>query len=153
MVNSNLLSFLLYAQLITLTSCLTVPLPGGRSISYNSKTGVLRIQLEPNAANIPRQPTAGTLPDPKLIQSIAVRDTGIPQKGFGAYATKTLERDVFLGFYEGDLIRSRDTLDDIVRCRGQANGAMDYVMSLDGGVTFLDGYARYVCHKESGFMT
>jgi len=147
MVNSNLLPFLLYAQLITLTSCLTIPLPGGRSISYNSKTGVLRIQLESNTAattGLPRQllPTAGTHPDPNVVQSIDVRDTGIPQKGFGAYATRPIERDVFLGFYEGDLIRSRDTLEDVVRGRGQASGAGDYVMSLDGGVTFLDGYER-----------
>jgi len=145
MVNSNFILIFLQAQLIILTSCIVIPLPGGRSISYNSQTGVLRIQLESklNPQNqVPSLPAAGTRPDQSVVESIEVRDTRISGKGFGAYATKPLKSDVFLGFYEGDLVRSRESLDEIVRRRQQARGAMDYIMSLDGGATFLDGYER-----------
>lgn len=134
-----------------------IPLPGGRSIKYNQDTGVLRINLsDKNDRKISSStstitiPPIGTKPNQKLLDSIIVRDTGIIQKGFGAFATKALESGVFLGFYEGELIRTREKLDEIVRIRRKndsgtssaSSGAMDYVMSLDGGVTFIDGFER-----------
>ena len=137
-----------------------LPLPGGRKISFNGDTGVLRIQLDQNANNRKYKiPEKGTKPSTNIINSIQVKYTGIEAKGYGAYATKLIETDAFLGFYEGDIISSREALDFRIEERkrdlkkkiniNNSNddrsiqmNAMDYVMSLDGGVTFIDGYLR-----------
>lgn len=152
---------------------LKVPIPGGKSISYNHDTGVLRIQTAATTAtkDIPNLqiPPVGTKPLPQIINSIIVRDTGISQKGYGAFVVASIDntdtdgeddggeangafipKGSFLGFYEGDVIVTREALDDVVSKRRRANsengaavGAeMDYVMSVDGGVTFIDGYIR-----------
>lgn len=140
-----------------------IPLPGGRSIKYNQDTGVLRINLNDaksnkKLCNIPIPPK-GTKINQDVIDSIEIRDTGIHKKGFGAFAKNEIKSGAFLGFYEGEVIKSRERLDDIVKMRkGEAEeavaiagseinertsiGAMDYVMSLDGGVTFIDGFER-----------
>jgi len=128
-----------------------IPLPGGKSISYNQETGVLRIQLDKRTSCY-KVPPIGTKISPDLINSIKVKHTGIPQKGYGAFATKEIRSNTFLGFYEGQVIKSREKLDEIVKGRMETNnsnyegiesiGAMDYVMSIDGGMTFLDGFER-----------
>jgi len=127
---------------------------GGRSISYNGETGVLRIQLEETLLDSSLiVPPLGTRPSDDVMNSIQVRDTGIEGKGFGAFATREIEKNTFLQFYEGEIIKSREALDAIITERAmmiqQSNGknwkgtnAMDYVMSLDGGVTFIDGFER-----------
>jgi len=127
---------------------------GGRSVSYNGETGVLRIQLkDPSRAYNLVVPPLGTLPSDNVINSIQVKDTGIEGKGFGAFATREIAKNTFLQFYEGDIIKSRESLDAVITERAslirQSNGkswketnAMDYVMSLDGGVTFIDGFER-----------
>ena len=90
----------------------------------------------------------GTLASTSTLQSISIRDTGIPQKGFGAFViNRPLDPYEFLGFYEGRIVRSREALDEMVAARqmdtDSIKGAMEgYVMSLDGGVTFVDGYER-----------
>jgi hypothetical protein len=82
-----------------------------------------------------------------VLNSIVVRDTGT-SKGFGAFSTSNLSANSFLGFYQGELITTREELDSRILKRKQSRGdkfvqnAMDYVMSLDGGFTFLDGYER-----------
>lgn len=144
-----------------LAQAFQIPLPGGRSINFNEKTGVLRINLE--AERDRKGPTTGvpplgTVPSDDVLKCIQVRDTGTP-KGYGAFATPlggqstnavvvVLPSESFLGFYQGDIITTREELDATVQQRrkkllsGNADTIMDYVMSLDGGVTFLDGYAR-----------
>lgn len=133
-------------------SSFQIPLPGGKSISYNVETGVLRIKLDKESSannnNLYKVPPRETKPLQNVINSIEVRDTGIPQKGFGAFATSKIQKGSFLGFYEGNEIVSREKLDDIIEARRKENkgnnddNSMDYVMSLDGGVTFIDGYDR-----------
>eukprot|EP00536_Pseudo-nitzschia_multiseries_P014393 jgi/Psemu1/291420/fgenesh1_pg.696_\ len=68
-------------------------------------------------------------------------------KGYGAFyagANHDLPRGTFLGLYEGRLVRSRDALDRLHASRraegNNTGGVADYVLSLDGGVHFLDGY-------------
>ena len=104
---------------------------------------MLRIQLEKpslNDANLV-VPPLDTRPADSILESIEVRDTRIKGKGFGSFATKNIEKNAFIGLYEGQIIKSRDVLDTIVAKRACKN-AMDYVMSLDGGVTFIDGFER-----------
>ena len=130
-------------------------LPGGRSISYSSSTGVLRINLsQPKTGKpIPSAPPLDARPSEQTMQSIEVRDTGT-DRGYGAFATKPLNEATFLGWYEGTIVKGRKNLDERINARkrqlqldaaeqqdGQ-DGANDYVLSLDGGVTFIDGYDR-----------
>jgi SET domain-containing protein len=129
-----------------LTPCFNLPLPGGRSISYNQDTGVLRIQLEEQQQQQQQRSVNedGLLVVSKVtLDSIVVRDTKTV-KGHGAYATANLSANTFLGLYEGTMIRSRESLEAKYSRSGtqkKING-MDYVLSLDGGVTFLDGSER-----------
>ena len=130
-------------------------LPGGRSISYSSSTGVLRINLsQPKMGKpIPSAPPLDARPSEQTMQSIEVRDTGT-DRGYGAFATEPLDEATFLGWYEGTIVKGRKNLDERINARkrqlqldaaeqqdGQ-DGANDYVLSLDGGVTFIDGYDR-----------
>jgi len=140
---------------------LRVPLPGGRSISFNQDTGVLRINLAaPSETNV-SVPPLGTEPLEQVRTSIEVKDTGTA-KGFGAFcrldcgSTRSgSETEVvgipsgsFLGFYSGEVVTTREELDAKIAKRRSfgeedtARNAMDYVMSLDGGLTFIDGYER-----------
>jgi len=130
-------------------------LPGGRSISYNGGTGVLRIQLEeaPTRNSNLVVPPLGTRPFDEVMNSIKVRDTKVKGKGFGAFAVRDIEKHAFLGIYEGEIIKSREALDAAVHERAttirksssdgrKGTNAMDYIMSLDGGATFVDGFER-----------
>ena len=136
----------------SLCPCFQIPLPGGRTVSFNPDTGVLRIDLEPKSPKSggrPVFPSDGSCPSKMTVRSIEVRDTGTA-RGHGAFATADLPRHEFIGFYEGETIRTREELDRRLQERqmmsgsnvGTTGGTMDYVMSLDGGVTFLDGYDR-----------
>mmetsp|Transcript_12268 Transcript_12268/g.33732 ORF Transcript_12268/g.33732 Transcript_12268/m.33732 type:complete len:205 (-) Transcript_12268:152-766(-) len=111
-----------------------IPLPGGGRIRLDN-SGVLRIQLQ-DQEGLPPFPAMGSTADDATLQSLDVRDTGTP-KGFGVFATTTIAQHAFLGFYPGNRITSREKLDEMV-----ASGAtnMDYVIGVDGGQTFLDGY-------------
>lgn len=161
LLNILLLLLLLQApSYLYYTNSFQIPLPGGKSISFNSETGVLRIKTKSNTStntfkNI-QVPPLGTNPSNEIINSIIVKDTGIPQKGYGAFASQCIKKHQFIGFYVGDVIRTRETLDEIVKERissvgdsdsssdssSSSIGAMDYVMSIDGGVTFIDGYEQ-----------
>ena len=134
-------------------SCFQIPLPGGRKVSFQD--GILRIQLD-SAKNRPTIiPQPGTQPSQQTITSIVVKDTGT-RKGFGAFATNTLDKHTFLGFYEGETINGRNNLECIL----QNNSRKGYVLSLDGGATFVDGYQRamdrtvfspcHLNHEEQG---
>ena len=78
-----------------------------------------------------------------------MRDTGT-DRGYGAFATRPLDEATFLGWYEGAIVKGRENLDERIRKRQlqldaaeqRKKGANDYVLSLDGGVTFIDGYDR-----------
>jgi hypothetical protein len=127
-----------------------VPLPGGRSISFNQETGVLRIKLSPETNTNIQVPPLGTAPSKTVMESIFMKDTGTA-KGFGAFAQSDIPAEKFLGLYEGDVITTREELDRRISIRkryGKENGwesvqnVMDYVLSLDGGVTFVDGFDR-----------
>lgn len=109
-----------------------IPLPGGRRIKIEAG-GVVRIQLS-SEQSLPPAPPIGTLPSESAISSIGVLDTGTT-KGYGAFCLKPLEKFTFLGFYDGTLVVSREALET-------KNRSMDYVMSMDGGYTFLDGFDR-----------
>ena len=123
-------------------------LPGGAGISFHD--GVLRIRIGGDASEAEAVviPPIGTRPPPSII----VRDTGTV-KGFGAFATAPLEKGSFVGFYEGNVVQTREMLDATLYQRARElqsdekfnklpSNAMDYVMALDGGMTFLDGYER-----------
>lgn len=111
------------------TQAWTLPLPGGGRVAYEG--GLLRIRTE-SEQDLPAMPPSSARIDPAVLASIAIQDTGTT-KGFGAYCVgdEGLSRHTFLGFYEGT---PRKTLD------GLAN--TEYIMSLDGGATYLDGYER-----------
>ena len=102
-------------------------LPGGGRIAYEG--GLLRIRTK-HTEGLPEMPTAETRIDPLVLQSIEVRDTQTV-KGFGAFALDALPRHAFLGFYEGI---ERDSMEGLENT--------EYLMSLDGGLTYLDGYER-----------
>lgn len=124
-----------------------IPLPGGRGISINPDTGVIRIKLASDAERKVDVPPIGTQPSDKVKDSIIVKDTGTI-KGFGAFSLAKIPCDSFLGFYEGQVLTSREALDAKIAERKstmeeeEVSNAMAYVMALDGGVTFLDGYER-----------
>lgn len=104
-------------------------LPGGRKVSFAD--GILRVQTEDLPKDLPTVPPLGTLVSKRVLESIQVRDTGTV-KGFGAFCRRQpLEKYDFLGFYEGNVIKSTDEA-----------SSQDYMMSLDGGATFLDGFER-----------
>lgn len=130
MTSSPLLSLVVATILLIqshLTTAWNFPLPGGRNVCFDD--GVLRIQLE-DITTLPKMPPPETLPSQSTLASIQVKDTGT-KKGFGAFCTSSLAPEEFLGFYKGEQITSLDGLPNT-----------EYVMSMDGGVTFLDGYQR-----------
>jgi hypothetical protein len=117
-----------------------LPLPGGGKVQFDDG-GVLRIRFSSDPG-FPPMPPANTTIDPDILERIEVRDTGTI-KGFGAFCkNQPLERDTFLGFYEGVLIRSREELEKSLGPESFSTSSMDYVMSTDGGLTFLDGRLR-----------
>lgn len=129
--------------MMLLSSSFEITLPGNKRLSYNAETGVLRFGSKPNK-NVPIK---GTSIDPYILSSIEVRYTGSELKGYGAFAIADIEQDVFLGFYEGTKIESREALDAVIRERRKKAGqncesANDYIMNIDGGVTFIDGFDR-----------
>ena len=75
-----------------------------------------------------------------------------PSKGYGAFyaGNNPLPMGSFLGLYEGKLVDSRERLDTLHASRAkelkragleeEAKKVSDYVLSLDGGVHFLDGF-------------
>ena len=114
-----------------------LPLPGGGRIAYEG--GLLRIRTESDQG-LPSMPPADATIDPTVLASIEVKDTGTV-KGFGAFCIgNQLPRHTFLGFYEGT---ARTTLDGLTNT--------EYIMSLDGGATYLDGYER--AQDRSTFST
>mmetsp|Transcript_11921 Transcript_11921/g.14414 ORF Transcript_11921/g.14414 Transcript_11921/m.14414 type:complete len:196 (-) Transcript_11921:40-627(-) len=122
----------------------TIPLPGGGKISMD-QGGILRINLQ-DTSKLPQDiPSSGTSPSSSTRDSIEIRDTGTI-KGYGAFCIHNdIPKHTFLGFYEGALISSREELEELYPTK-----SMDYVMSLDGGMTFLDGYERAQQDKETG---
>ena len=153
--NSYINIHLLVVPIITVQAMvIRIPLPGGRSISFNQDTGVLRIQTAGDIIADMQVPDMGAIPSENVLDSITVKDTRT-EKGFGAFCGEydaeakdnsnfsgQIPKKSFLGFYEGEIIRSREELDKIAKGRDASSGYMDYVMSLDGGVTFMDGYER-----------
>lgn len=104
-----------------------LPLPCGGRVACEG--GLLRIRLE-DASDLPNMPSAQTSVAPQVLNAIEIRDTNT-MKGFGAYCTQALAKHTFVGFYEGIQRTSLDNLDNT-----------EYIMSLDGGATYLDGYER-----------
>lgn len=129
----------LLAALFTTAFCWEIPLPGGRRIQLDSG-GVLRIQLQ-NQDLLPPLPAKGALPDPSVLKSIRICDTGT-KKGYGAFwkGSQDLDQGTFLGVYEGDRFDSREALEASLAQRQLSS--MDYALSVDGGATFLDGFQR-----------
>lgn len=126
--------------------------PGGRSLSYQG--GVLRINLSQPAVPLPPAPPRTATVRSEVLAGIEVRDTGTG-RGWGAFATAPLGEGTFLGWYEGEVVKGREALDEAIlrRRRGEGGdgdggrgkgkgGAGDYVLSLDGGATFIDGFVR-----------
>lgn len=104
-----------------------LPLSGGGRIAYEG--GLLRIRTE-RVENLPNMPDAEASVDPFVLDAIEIRDTKT-MKGFGAYAVQELPKHTFLGFYAGIHRTSLDGLEN-----------PGYIMTLDGGETYLDGYQR-----------
>ena len=118
-------------------------LPGLGKVSY-SEDGVLRISAAPrtpptnNVADSSMTNTMPEIPPPsakcRVMDRIEVRDTGTV-KGYGAFCChEPIPKHEFLGFYEGILRENVDGADPTDRG--------DYLMTLDGGATVLDGYER-----------
>lgn len=106
----------------------TIPLPGGGRVQYQN--GLLRIRYQ-SAHDLPPMPPFYAHIDENILKSIQVRDTGCAAKGYGAFAVQPLPKHIFLGFYEG---QQRDSIGNLENT--------EYLMSLDGGATFIDGYER-----------
>lgn len=118
--------------------------------------GYLRIPAgESDQPNDIVLPPIGAVPSDDVLNGIAIRDTGFPQKGFGAFAKCAIEKGTYLGTFQGLRYDSRELLDEIMQERmdkikdmesdsGKYIFPMDYVISLDGGKTFIDAYERYV---------
>lgn len=113
---------------LSLTSAWNIGLPGGRKVSFDD--GVFRIRLE-DVRTLPTVPPRDT--PPAATTKIQVRDTGTV-KGCGAFCLEPMAKHTFLGFYEGVRITSL--------LKEELDNPGDYVLSLDGGATFLDGYQR-----------
>jgi hypothetical protein len=107
-------------------------LPGGQRVSYDN--GIFRMQLETLATPV-KMPRATAKISPKTLSCLQVRDTGTC-KGYGAFCiSDEIPPCEFLGFYEGTVVTyGHNDANDYPKG--------DYLMSLDGGVTFLDGYDR-----------
>lgn len=138
---------------------LDVGIPGIGAISY--RDGLLRIR--PTATtnkdhddegfeekNIPRNAFRSDL----WKSGLPIVHKKTPTKGYGAFYTGTepLPGGTFLGLYRGRLVKSREELDELHATRrrresttrndndNENDNVSGYVMSLDGGVHFLDGY-------------
>ena len=111
------------------TQAWNLPLPGGGRVAYEG--GLLRIRTQ-GTQDLPSMPEAGAQIGTDILAAIEVRDTKTA-KGFGAYCTGTegLPMHSFLGFYQGI---QRDSLENLENT--------EYIMTLDGGATYLDGYER-----------
>lgn len=146
-------------------------LPGGSRVSY--RDGLLRIQPP-----VPTEPSSSSSGIPQTFevpwdealtrkgkddQGIEIEHRETSSKGFGAFYadTEPLRGGSFLGFYEGRLVTSRESLDRLHALRKKdlrsagleddANKVGDYVLSLDGGVHFLDGFdLRYRGNGDEG---
>ena len=131
-------------QGIAVASAWTLPFPGGRQVSY--RDGIIRIQLE-NQANLPTIPPLGTSCSEQVLNCIELKDTKTP-KGWGAFCCDApIPKHAFLGFYEGTLMdlsdpSSREIDKAILSLDQIPKHKSGYVLSLDGGETFLDGYDR-----------
>ena len=123
-------------------------LPGGGRVQYND--GVLRIRTpQAESSILPDallQIASDAKPTPETLASIVNRDTGTI-KGNGAFCVQPLSQHTFLGFYQGKRVTT-NTMDDNgpnetnkTRQFGQSL-PNEYIMALDGGVTFLDGQER-----------
>lgn len=130
---SRLLPTVMLLSWLQRSCCFNIPLPGGKNIRFE-EGGIIRIQYNAAVSDLPPMPSPETPVSSPVLSSMEVRDTGTV-KGFGVYCTKPLDQYTFLGFYQGTLIKSREELD-------KRNTPKDYVMSTDGGATFLDGYER-----------
>lgn len=125
---------------------LDLGLPGGGRLSY--RDGLLRIQSPPSAVS----KAVLEVPWDELKPKLSIENKLSPGKGFGAFYTgiDPLPEGSFLGLYEGKLVSSRESLDEMHISRKKelrdsgleddANKVSDYVLSLDGGAHFLDGF-------------
>ena len=94
----------------------------------------------------------GSMVDDDILNNIEIEHTGIDEKGYGAFAKGTIARHSFLGFYQGPRYPSREKLDEVMKERvqkiqemgdeGKYIYPMDYVISQDGGATWIDGFDR-----------
>lgn len=123
-------------------------LPGGGRLSY--RDGLLRIQ--PPSKETPSVSTKFDVPWENTKPQIAIEHKLSPEKGYGAYyaGEDPLPEGSFLGLYEGKLVKTRERLDALHASRRKellqqgleedAKKVSDYVLSLDGGLHFLDGF-------------
>ena len=102
--------------------------------------GLVRIQTGPSELDEFPIPPKGTEISESVLDCIQVRDTGDPRKGFGAFCVhQNIPAKSFLGFYPGKrVVRNLDNLEASI----VADNSGEYLMSLDGGLTFLDGFER-----------
>ncbi|CAB9529322.1 expressed unknown protein [Seminavis robusta] len=116
----------------------TINLPGGGRVAFDD--GVLRIG-QPSASNsLLIIPPADTFISEAIVQRIAIQSAGA-EKGYGAFCVlEGIPQDTFLGFYPTTSKIFRD-LEQPLEQPIVDNGG-EYLLSIDGGVTFLDGYER-----------
>ena len=132
----RILSSVAVACLLPYSGAWTIPLPGGSRVSFND--GILRIG-QPLPLEIP--PADATISE-SILQRIKVRDTGHPLKGFGAFCVnEPIPQHSFLGFYPDTTKIVRD-LDRPALEEPLVDNGGDYLLAIDGGMTFLDGYER-----------
>ena len=119
-----------------------LPFPGGSSVSFED--GVLRIGTSSGDNSECQIPPKDTVIQPSILNCIKVKDTGHPMKGYGAFCEQySIPKHTFLGFYSGKrIVRDLNKLDQPLLSSENSNNAGEYLLSLDGGVTFLDGYER-----------
>lgn len=115
-----------------------LPLPGGSKVSYED--GILRIGKPSDVHSSCRIPSRDTTISPSILECIQVKDTGYLKKGYGAFCIKqSIPKHAFLGFYPGKrIVRDMNHLDHPIAI----DNTGEYLLSLDGGITFLDGHER-----------
>ena len=130
-----ILSFILH----TIIYSLDITLPGGCRIKFENG-GIIRIITSTSNTPLPKPPSLNSLPTQDTLSSIQIQDTGTI-KGYGAYCiNKPLPSFTFLGFYQGERITTRETLDQLCSASKDPN--------IEATEVCLIGFCLAVCTAD-----
>jgi hypothetical protein len=139
----TLISFLLFT--VAYSAAFSVPCATFLQVNLKGDT-------VPKDLVVPPFTLIGSMVDDDILNNIEIEHTGIAEKGYGAFAKGTIASHSFLGFYQGRRYPSKEKLDEVMTERvqqiqemgdeGKHIYPMDYVISQDGGTTWIDGFDR-----------